>query len=240
MSSDTKSLDFAKLATNVYQRYTGMSLRERVLITLSVLAVTWMVWSSTIGGFLEDSKVRIERDISSVYARMQAEVAKQTALESAKANDPNIKLGRERVILDKELQRVSASMSSVLNRFVAPERMPVLLEDVIRHHRGLKLTRIHSLPVETIVVGEPANDSEGVVGAKADKPEPELARVYKHPLRLEFEGDYFEVLAYLTELESSDWEFGWRRLEYVVIDHPIAQVTLEIETLSQEKSWIGV
>ena len=67
-----------------------------------------------------------------------------------------------------------------------------------------------------------------------------MPRVYKHPLRLEFEGDYFEVQAYLAELESSDWDFGWRRLDYVVTDHPVAEVTLEIETLSQQKSWIGV
>ena len=118
--------------------------------------------------------------------------------------------------------------------------MPVLLEDLIRHHRGLKLKRILSLPVETIVVGAPANDSEVAADTLEDDRKAELPRVYKHPLRLEFEGDYFEVQAYLAELESSDWDFGWRRLEYVVTDHPVAEVTLEIETLSQQKSWIGV
>lgn len=240
MSVDMTKLDFSKLATNLYERYSELSLRERILIALSVLSVTWMVWNATVGGFLEESKVQIQRDIDTVYATMQAEVAKQTALETAKANDPNLKLGRERVILDKELQQVAASMSSVLDRFVPPERMPVLLEDLIRHHQGLKLKRILSLPVETIVVGARANDSDAAADTLEDDRKAELPRVYKHPLRLEFEGDYFEVQAYLAELESSDWDFGWRRLEYVVTDHPVAEVTLEIETLSQQKSWIGV
>lgn len=233
MSSSRASFSFTKLAQDVYQRYAGLTLRERVLVTLSVLAVTWMVWSTTIGGFIDESKVRIERDISAVYARMQAEMAQQSALESAKANDPNARLGRERVILDEELKKAAASMDSVLSRFVPPQRMPVLLEDIIRHHKGLKLKRMHSLPVETIVVR-----TGGAGGAEAQPSE--WPQVYKHPLRLEFEGDYFEVLAYLAELESSDWEFGWRRLDYVVTDHPLANVTLEIETLSQERGWIGV
>jgi MSHA biogenesis protein MshJ len=252
------NLDVAGLKTTIYERYTGMSLRERALVTLSVLAVTWMIWSSTIGGALEESKLQIQRDIDSVYARMQIEVAQQTALETAKANDPNVKLGRERVILNGELLQFTESMGAHLGRFVAPERMPALLEDIIRRHRGLKLTRIHSLPVETVVVGAPradgrlqaalrgqapldaqaSLDAQSSLDAKAQLAE--LPRVYKHPMRLEFEGDYFEVLAYLAELESSEWKFGWRRLEYVVTDHPIAQVTLEIETLSQEKGWIGV
>ncbi len=238
MSSVVVNARFAEFATELYERYSGLSLRERLLITVSVLSVTWMIWSVSIGGFLEESKVQIERDISTVYARMQAEVAKQTALETAKANDPNVKLGREREILGEELQQFTASMSSVLDRFVTPEQMPVLLEDIIRHHKGLKLTRMHSLPVETIVVGGSSNEVPG--RAESASGDEDLPRVYKHPLRMEFEGDYFEVLAYLAELEASDWQFGWRRLEYVVADHPVAQITLEIETLSQQKSWIGV
>ncbi len=59
-------------------------------------------------------------------------------------------------------------------------------------------------------------------------------------MRLEFEGNYFEVLDYLADLESSDWDLGWRMLDYAVIDYPTASVVIEIETLSRDRSWIGV
>jgi MSHA biogenesis protein MshJ len=233
MSGRNGGTKLGGLISTAYEKYNGFSLRERMLVTLSVLSVTWMVWSATVGGFIEDSKVQIERDIDVVYAQMQAEVAQQSLLESAKANDPNTRLGKERTILDAELKLLGSSLGSVLDRFVAPERMPALLEDVIRNHKGLKLTRMVSLPVESINVGEP----EPVEGDEKPK---EVPKVYKHPLRLEFEGSYFEVVAYLAELERSDWEFGWRRLDYVVTEHPIAEVTIEIETLSRDRSWIGV
>ncbi|MDH3641939.1 MAG: hypothetical protein OES38_07570 [Gammaproteobacteria bacterium] len=233
MSNDKPKMTLGAALSTAYEKYNGLSLRERVLVTLSVLSVTWMAWSATIGGFLEQSKVQIERDIDAVYVRMQAEVAEQSVLEKAKANDPNLKLGKERTILDAELKVLSSSLGSVLERFVAPERMPSLLEDVIRNHKGLKLTRMASLPAEPINLGEP-EEGEG-----EEKPK-QVPQIYKHPLRLEFEGDYFEVMAYLAELEASEWEFGWRRLDYVVTEHPIAEVTIEIETLSRERSWIGV
>ena len=244
MIASPSSVNFAAFATNLYEGYTALSLRERLLVTLAVLAVTWMVWSATLGGFLESSKAQLERDIDSVYSRMQAAVAEQTALESAKANDPNLRLDRERVLLDQELAELADSMSTVLDRFVPPQRMPALLEDVIRHHRGLSLKHMQSLPVETIVIRDGATDrtqlAAPTVAQANDGAEQTLPEVYRHPLRMVFEGDYFEVAAYLEELEASDWEFGWRRLEYVVTDYPVAEVTLEIETLSQEKNWIGV
>lgn len=226
----------------LHDRYRKLSFRERVLVTLSLLSVTWMVWNITIGGFLESSKARIHRDTGAVYAQLQSEVAEQARLQAVQANDPNVRLGKERAALDDELKNLNQSLVSVLERFVAPEKMPELLKDVIRHHDGLKLKRMVSLPVEPIelvaeqpAAGSTAPDAPDDLDVKMRAPP-----VYRHPLRLEFVGNYFEVLAYLDDLEQSEWKFGWRQLTYVVDDYPLAVVTLEIETLSRKKSWIGV
>ncbi|MEZ5561274.1 MAG: hypothetical protein R3E86_22380 [Pseudomonadales bacterium] len=214
----------------VYERYQALSLRERILITLAVLSVTWMAWEATVGGFLASASARIERDTDAVYARLQAAVEEQSRLQRAKNSDPNVRLNEERDRLEQELRSLNSSIGEVLDRFVEPERMPALLQDVIRHHEGLKLKRMETLPVEAVVYGDPHKRKEGQPPAQ----------IYRHPLRIEFEGDYFAVLAYLAELEQGPWELGWRRLNYVVGEYPLAEVTIEIETLSREKNWIGV
>jgi MSHA biogenesis protein MshJ len=219
--------------TQLSARYQKMSLRERVLIGVSILALTWMVWSASIGGFLEESTTRLHRDVNAVYAQMQLEVAEQTRLQVASSEDPNARLDRERSALSAELENLSENLGAALDRFVAPDKMPALLKDVIRHHDGLKMKRMVSLPVEAVVVSAQTDaDAEG-----ESEPAPVI---YRHPLRLEFEGNYFEVLEYLNELENGEWKFGWRTLSYVVNEYPIAVVTLEIETLSQDRNWIGV
>lgn len=217
--------------TPLYDWYRRLSLRERVLIALSMLFLTWAVWEATLGGFLLDARKQISRDVNVVYDRLQAAVQEQSALQEAKSRDPNVRLAAERKRLDEELRSLDASIGSVLDRFVTPERMPRVLEDVIRHHQGLRLRRMISLPVEPMEL-LPAD------GDAADGPGPPL--IYRHPLRLELEGNYFDVLAYLNELEEGPWRFGWRQLDYEVSEYPLAEVTLEIETLSREKSWIGV
>lgn len=213
-----------------FDRYRALSLRERALVALTVLAVTWVLWSATVGGFLDASAQRLEHTVGALEQSLREALAERAELEAARSADPNLALARERDRLDAQLREMDASLGDLLDRFVEPQRMPSLLEDVIRHHKGLSLTRIESLPVEPLDISAPVAEGEQAVPVW----------IYRHPLRLEFEGRYFEVMAYLAELEQGPWRFGWRQLDYEVRDHPVARVTLEIETLSREKNWIGV
>ena len=224
-----KSVNASRYFSHVYGRYQAFTLRERVLVTLAMLAVTWMAWNATLGGFLSTAHERTSRSVDGIYSRIEAAAAERSKLQAAKASDPNQRLSRERDRLSEELWRLNESIGTVLERFVEPEHMPALLEDVIRHHKGLTLKRMESLPVEPM-------ELSGGPGSQTEQP----VRIYRHPLRLRFEGRYFDVMAYLAELEQGPWEFGWRQLDYQVNDYPVATVTLEIETLSREKNWIGV
>ena len=226
-----------KLVTDVVERYHALSLRERVLVGLALFSATWMVWSASLGGWLEESEEQISRDIDVLYTQLEAEVAEQSRLQRAKANDPNAKLARERQVLAAELSALNESMSAVLDRFVPPERMPELLRQVIRHHDGLRLKKMERLPVEPIMLTDIVDQPEAVEEEARKNEKPVM---YLHPMRLEFEGNYFQVLAYLAELEESDWDLGWRRLSYVVTAYPDADIAIEIETLSRDRSWIGV
>ena len=227
--SETMTRSIGLRGSELRERYTSFSLRERVLVGLAVLSATWMIWSITLGGFLDRSKDEISRDSNEVYIQLQSEVAEQTRLQQARLHDPNAALNQERQAIDRELKLVNVKLGGVLDRFVPPEQMPALLRDVIRHHEGLKLKKISKLPVEAISM---KSDPE-------EETEPPLA-IYRHSMRLEFEGEYFEVLAYLAELENSEWQLGWRELDYLVEEYPHAAVAVEIETLSREKGWIGV
>lgn len=211
-------------------RYRALNVRERALIAVTLLVVTWAGWAATLGGYLEDTERQAAGSVSSVDQQLAAALAERARLQTAAAADPNERLVRERERLDAKLAAMNASLGDLLGRFVEPERMPALLEDVIRHHQGLTLKRIESLPAEPMDVS----------GPKAAGEDSKPVWIYRHPLRLELEGRYFDVLAYLDELERGPWQFGWRQLDYQVEDYPRARVVLEIETLSREKGWIGV
>lgn len=208
-------------------RYGELSLRERILVALTLVALTWLGWAFTLGDGLGATRARLAGAVVALENRIGDARAEQERLESGAASDPDAGLRRERQRLGQQIDELDARLGSTLDRFVDPERMPALLEDVIRHHDRLALTRMESLPAEPMELVPDGGDAATV-------------RVYRHPLRLTLEGSYFDVMAYLAELETGPWELGWRRLDYAVSRYPTARVTLEIETLSRERSWIGV
>ncbi len=115
-------------------------------------------------------------------------------------------------------------------RFVPPEEVPHLLEDVLQDYRGLKLIRLSSKSAKPLLLQSQSQE----------KQETNPITLYRHPVELEFEGGYLDVIAYLTALENASWGLSWRKLEYAVLEYPNAAVLIEIETLSREKEWLGV
>jgi MSHA biogenesis protein MshJ len=101
--------------------------------------------------------------------------------------------------------------------------MAALLEALMTARTGLAMVRAENLTIESL------GDADGAA--------PTLDR---HPLRLVFRGSYFDVVDYLQTVERSPWALGWRSLDYRVVGYPLAEVTLELETLSRDARWIGL
>ncbi len=224
-------------------RYRTLSARERTLVAVTLLAATWGLWAVTLGDRQSAATRALEVSVVELEDRLAGARSELDQLESGAVTDPNERLRRERDRLDGKLRQMDASLGTLLDRFVAPERMPFLLEDVLLRHAGLTLVKIESLPAEPMDVSALAEASDhtaepGSAAVPADEGAP--LRIYRHPLRVELKGGYFDVMAYLAQLEAGAWRFGWRRLDYQVADYPLATVTVEIETLSRERSWIGV
>ncbi|MDZ7670264.1 MAG: hypothetical protein U5Q16_12895 [Gammaproteobacteria bacterium] len=220
-------------AANAAQRYQGLGLRERILVAAALLAVTWAVWSFAAGQPLGAYRQAQADAVALLEQRVQAARAEAERLQAAGGEDPDARLLRERERLEQRLQAMNLSLGTLLNRFVDPQTMPALVEDMIRGHEGVKLLRMQSLPAQAMELGlEP----DAAVSLEQDAPQ----QIFRHPLQLEFEGSYFNVVSYLRELESGPWGLGWRSLRYEVHDYPRARVILQVETLSRDKSWIGV
>ena len=60
-----------------------------------------------------------------------------------------------------------------------------------------------------------------------------------HPLRMTFEGKYFDVIRYLTQIEALPVKYYWRNLNYQVTRYPWASIELELYTLGESKDFIG-
>jgi len=208
-------------------KYEALSLRERGLVVLTVVAATWLLWDVTLADYLAKQAVNMERRIGVLRQEIVREVTLQETLQREKAKDPTGKLLQERSALQQQLSGIQGRLNILVGRFVDPRLMPTLLEDILAKHRDLKLLRLSAQPVKPMQIDE--QDATTVVPG-----------LYRHGMILEVSGEYFELLNYLQELEQSRWQFIWRRLDYEVAHFPVARVHVELETLSQDRNWLGV
>jgi MSHA biogenesis protein MshJ len=215
------------LVARTLEQFDARSIRERLLIGLTVFALTWAVWIASIGGFVLDHRAEVVTNIDQLARDLQLQSDERQRLLRADSTPTHNALQQQQTFLQHAIVVQAEELDELLTRFIPPEEVPLLLEDVLRAHDGLKLLRLSSQPAEPVLF-------------KVNADKPAEIKIYRHPVQLEFEGGYLDVLAYLSELESSDWRLSWRKIEYAVGEYPKAQVLIEVETLSREQQWLGV
>ena len=222
---------------DVKAAFEARSLRERILIALTLLALTWAVWILTVGGHVLDTKAEVITDIHQLEGALASQTAQRLRLQALDQAPARAELKAKRDALTAALELQQAELDDLLEAFIPPARVPALLKDVLKAHRGLRLKSLASLPAVPITA---KRDETDAVTHEAAEPIASRLTIYRHPVTVEVEGAYGDVVAYLASLEATAWRFSWREIEYVVEDYPDARVRIEIETLSREQAWLGV
>ncbi|PSU21851.1 MSHA biogenesis protein MshJ [Photobacterium kishitanii] len=202
------------------QRFSGLSSREQWLI-----AISGWVAIGFIGVFmvLEPQWLQLKSQMNNVQTTTNNAIAVRnniTVLQRQLAQDPNKDIEVKIAQLTQKNTQLVQQLQQKIGGLVTPTQMPNILEQVLRHSKELRLQSIVSLPAAQLISGE----DQGY---------------YIHPLRMTFEGKYFDVIRYLTQLEALPVNYYWRNLNYQVMQYPWAKIELELYTLGESKDFIG-
>lgn len=202
------------------------SVRERALVLLTLLTLLIVGWYLL---FLEpglaerkkrmDEMVRIENEIAAI--NLEAKTAQMKANE-----DPN-REGRQQIIeLKAAISALDSQLEERLVDLLSPREMPVLLQQILKKQKGLRLKLLKNLRPEPLLQV-----------AEGEDPPPGL---YRHGVSMEMEGSYLSLLSYLQALEQMPNRVFWDNLSVETKAFPTAKIRLQIHTLSLTKEWIGV
>ncbi len=210
----------------ISEKFAQLSEREKWLIALCggvavlLLGLTLVVEPKMVE--YERLQKRFDADVRSI-SRLQNE---NLAIEAKLKRDPDSEVDKKLKQLMAESQQLSEELSTMVNSLIAPSEMAQLLEDVLKNSDKLDLVSLSSLPVETLVAGSTINEVE-------------TDGYYLHPVRIELTGEYFNILAYLQQLEAMPKQYFWRSYQYNVEEYPQARLVMEVYTLSSRKEFIG-
>ncbi len=202
------------------------SLRERILILLSILAIIYFSWRSMVLDNLSSSK----QQVSGSASRLQRQIFNLQGQISEVSNslnlDPILRLQEKIDIVKKDNIDIQRQLDQMTEGLISPKEMTSLLKLILDKHKGLTVMHVENIKAIP-VFGE--NDAE-----KVAKEALKVFQVYKHGIEFIVSGTFFQLKDFLEEAEKLPWKILWEELEYSVTKYPIATIKIVIKTLSLE------
>jgi MSHA biogenesis protein MshJ len=213
----------------IMDRVDELSLRERTFVFLGVLGIMYVVAMYVVIQPLSGQRVRLDRELNNKREQIQtAERQMQTMLTGDVIGDDVPKRARLEA-LRAQVKTFDAEFGQATSGLVTPKEMARLVEGFLSNRRGLQVVKVESLPPEPVQDGQ----SAPVAGQAKAGP-----AIYKHGMRVELHGGYFEMIEYLRGLEQLPWKVFWGQVS-LQAEYPTSKLTFVIYTLSTREGWIG-
>tara|TARA_B100000446_G_scaffold39220_2_gene34558 strand:- start:4775 stop:5500 length:726 start_codon:yes stop_codon:yes gene_type:complete len=233
-------------------RYESLTQRERLLLVVSLLVVTYILFSFLVFGSLDSEQNTQEKKLQQLdqqEEQMKSELQLFTRLLNT---DPDKAKKQQVRALEAQMGKIESSLTRLSVGLIPAEELPQLLKRVLQKTQTVTLQSIKTLPVSELslsgeVVKEAdsselaslSNDDSAGAYERELEPEVETAGVYKHSVELMLTGSYFDIKRYVEALEALPWRLYWDSLEYSVASYPKASVELRVYTLSTDKGAFG-
>lgn len=231
------------------KRIDGMTLRERGVIFAASAIVLFSLFNSLVWDRQAAKQKRLQAQIQENQQKA-AEVQTQI-LQKAYAikHDPDAQEKARLKELEQRIEQTRDDLSRLQMSLVSPDKMPDLLEGILKRQGGLKLVSMKSLPPEllnqsqqdeTQPAAQKLTAAIPIPGTPAKPAAPARGVIYKHGVELVVQGGYTELMGYLVALEGVKWQLFWGRAKLNSTAYPAASLTLTLYTLSTDEKWLNL
>jgi MSHA biogenesis protein MshJ len=222
-------LNWKKLAAWLDAR----QVRERAVLLAGVLGLLVYAWFTMFHEVMVLRQADLRTGIIVLEAQVLEQRNRQAEIEGTFTQDPNsFALTRQRE-LRAAMATADGRLNALYGELISPQQMSQVLTTILQRETSLKLVSLENQLSEALVTAE-LLASQIQNGGIAD------VQVFKHGLRMVFQGGFLETVGFLRSLEQLDSNFFWETLDFTVAAGPGGTVSLEIYTLSTQRGWIGV
>lgn len=213
--------------TEVEKSFNKMTLRERLILFAAVLLCSAFISYFWI---LDPALLQQLKTEKSVQKSIQQEnvLKNEVALISKRLQeDPVEEINKKIAFTKATLAQLDKQLNHKLVKFIHAQKMPIALTKVLGKTPGVKITGLKSLPVKVF------NTSLETTGNVTE------SLFYQHTLQITLQGSYNAIYQYLLNVETLQDKFYWYSLDYQVSDYPIAEVIIQIYTLSDQQDLVS-
>jgi len=212
-------------------RFNDLSLRARLLITLSSVVIIFMLfdmfWFVNNGKTIKQTNNEITKIAQEKNTLIEQQKAKNQHI-SSRRNDPKYQLIES---LDKQLEQTKLQLKEKTLNLVQPEDMAEVLNTIITSSNKLKLQSLSKLETNKL---SDKNSADGKVSEQEN-----MVELYRHRMQIVLSGNFSATHQFLEKLENMEKQVAFDSFEYKVDTYPKAEIKLIVSTLSLNEEWIG-
>jgi MSHA biogenesis protein MshJ len=206
-------------------KYDVLQKRERVMVLAAALMLVAAVLNALLLDPLAARRKMLHQQMSSDAQQVQQMQQQIRDMVHAGGIDPDAATKSRLAETQEKLHAVDVQLGSLRQALVSPEKMPQLLEGMLRKHGGLKLAKLNTLPLSAL---PGSTDVNGGIPA------------FRHGVELTVEGRYLDLLNYLATLEKLPWHLTWGKVALNARENGLSTLTLTVYTLSMDKTWLSL
>ncbi|WP_022940967.1 hypothetical protein [Psychromonas hadalis] len=169
--------------------------------------------------------------------QIKKEKVRQKSVQASKVIDSEIAIIKARLLQDPlqeinnkiafsevTLSALDKQLDDKLVKFIHAQKMPIALTKLLSKSPGVRISSLKSLPIKAFNSSAQTSNEDVF---------------YKHTLEITLMGDYNAIYQYLLNLETLQEKFYWHSLNYEVSNYPLAEVTIQIYTLSDQQDLVS-
>ena len=229
---------------SLIDRYNALILRQRIVLLLAFLSVFYFIWYFLfLLPILTESK-NLETE-NAYLASLHEEDSEIGELNKREGKALGIvSLNNKLSNLKSEVNSLNVELKKYFSIVSSSNDLMSIVKDLVDTTDGVHLKAIELLPIERIVVNtfkekhyeEELSDNRTrgknitVEGSRSQDDSDVV--IYKHKIIIEVEAGYAGLVQYLNQIESLGWGLFMQDIHYKIEQHPNANVSLLLYSLS--------
>ncbi len=216
----------------------AMSLRERAMLAVIMVLLLWAAWQGLLMAPLIAQRKALALRTETASTSVAALNRSIQALATQRSQDPLAQQRRQLERLHTQTRELDSQLAEATSSLIDPKQMGAVLEAILAKQPAVTVVGLSSLPAESM---QTETEAAMPLSPQTDVPVPRAqARLFRHGLVLEVEGNYLDLLHFLQALDALPWEFIWSDLSLSVDEHARSHLRLTLHTLSLRRGWLGV
>lgn len=226
--------------------------REQVGVLVGGVALAFLVADLLLINPAQTRQVLAKRELSRIDSEGKAVGTQLATLQAEHAADPDAQNRQRAAQLRAQLADADGKLRARSAELVPPDRIQSVLERLLSRNGRVELVELRTLPLAALSAdpqapqgpaggqAAPAGQPPATAPADATAGAGAPPLIYRHGVEVTLRGSYFDLLAYIKDVESLPLRVYWGRMELAATRHPVNTIRLVVYTVSLDRAWLAV